>query len=614
MTEVAASRTRGTFVLPSEKARLLARCATTLVVVLSSIGLLSSPIGDYDDSGFLLAARLVLAGRLPYVDFWANYGPFGYTFLALFLREIENPAVALRVSQTLLLATLALLGHWIFTRRWARPGGGELAVPLVVLALSTLSGFPSFLGLALALISLILFLGARNADSTVSRLTLAILGGAALALATLTRPAFGLYAAASVLLTEAALFRFRSGKVEGATMAAGVFFVASVVAAVLFWLLLYRPIPVQVAFESAVRGPSQLIGGGRYLEPEFLRRGPVEAFAASCAIAGVSLIWGFGASNRGARTAVVLLLVVGIFPLLFRWWLPDRHLSWLGLALFPPTLLLAFLERRTLRESPDLAAAALFGLAAAVFGHYSWTRPDAPHLLPSLMLASFGVALVWKRLGPWHALAALGLFLSSFHIATRNWPVLPMGEALKADSLRSPISNLPGSEFRWRCEELLPDVARAVSLADRNAEPGSRFVAVASNHLATQGNPVLVFLISARLPYTRWFHYAPGVQTSPRVQREMERELLASGSRTAVVWRADRFLFDRKPIPRDAISRFDEFFNRLYPVTIARFGDYEVRAREPIVESRIRHQGKVRSRPLTADRQISREKGHAQPE
>ncbi|HEY3124705.1 MAG TPA: hypothetical protein VGK70_11685, partial [Thermoanaerobaculia bacterium] len=186
--------------MPSEKARLLARCATALVVVLSSIGLLSSPIGDYDDSGFLLAARLVLAGRLPYVDFWANYGPFGYTFLALFLREIENPAVALRVSQTLLLATLALLGHWIFTRRWARPGGGELAVPLVVLALSTLSGFPSFLGLALALISLILFLGARNADSTVSRLALAILGGAALALATLTRPAFGLYAAASVLL------------------------------------------------------------------------------------------------------------------------------------------------------------------------------------------------------------------------------------------------------------------------------------------------------------------------------------------------------------------------------------------------------------------------------
>jgi len=61
----------------------------------------------------------------------------------------------------------------------------------------------------------------------------------------------------------------------------------------------------------------------------------------------------------------------------------------------------------------------------------------------------------------------------------------------------------------------------------------------------------------------------------------MEKELIASGSATAVVWRADRFLFDRRALPSKPTA-FDEFFNRLYPVTIASFGDYEVRAREPM--------------------------------
>lgn len=554
-----------------------------MLVVLSSIGLLSTPIGDYDDSGFLLAARLVLAGRLPYVDFFANYGPFGYTFLAVVLREFENPALALRVSQAVLLATLAFLSHWTFTRRWASPGEGELPVPLVVLALSTLSGFPSFLGFASAFMSLLLFLGARNDDSATNRRVLAVLGGAALSLATLTRPAFGAYVAAAVLLAEATLFRFPSAKSDR-SKTVGLFFAASVVAGTLLWLFLYRSIPVRVAFEAAVAGPSRLIGGGRYLEPEFLRRGPVEAFAASCAITSVSLIWGFAAPMRRWRIAAALLLATGAFPLLIRWWFPDRPFSWLGLALFPPAFLLVFLERQILRETPDMAAAALFGLAAAVFGHYSWTRPDGPHLLPSLVLASFGVALIWRRFRPWHGLAALALILASFQIATRSWywPVLPIGRALTANPLRPRSSDLAGSGFRWGCEELPPDVARAVSLADRQADPASRFVAVASSHLSTQGNPVLLFLISARLPYTRWFHYAPGVQSSPRVQREMERDLIASGSRTAVVWRADRFFFDRKLVQGgDAISPFDVFFNRLYPITIDRFGDYEVRAREP---------------------------------
>ena len=59
----------------------------------------------------------------------------------------------------------------------------------------------------------------------------------------------------------------------------------------------------------------------------------------------------------------------------------------------------------------------------------------------------------------------------------------------------------------------------------------------------------------------------------------MERELEASGSQTAVVWRADRYPFDWGSPSNKGRSPFDDFFDRLYPITAATFGDYEVRVR-----------------------------------
>jgi hypothetical protein len=106
-------------------------------------------------------------------------------------------------------------------------------------------------------------------------------------------------------------------------------------------------------------------------------------------------------------------------------------------------------------------------------------------------------------------------------------------------------------------------------------------VAVGSSQAWSSADPILLFLNSSRLPYTKWFQYDPGLQTSESVQKEMERELEKSGSRTAVVWRADKYLFDRLRPSLKARSPFDEFFDKLYPLTTARIGEYEVRMRNP---------------------------------
>jgi len=551
---------------------LAARGMTLMVVILSSIGILSIPVGEYDDSVLLLGARLVLAGRLPYVDFYANYGPLGYSILAALMREIPSPALALRVGQIGLLGALAFLAHWVTARRDAtNPAGTELVVPLAVLGLSMEAVFPSFFGFAFAIVALFLFIQARRADSISAGWAFAALGGLALALTTLTRPAFGAYAGGAVVLGVAPLIGSRSGRTGGGRTTLGLFLVSFVLGGVLLWLLLFREIPVRAAFDAAVKGPTYLLTGERYVE-----RLPLEAFAAGFAIAGASLIWGFALpGRRGKNRAAFFVMALGFLPLLVRSGTPARPLSWLGILSFPAALLLVFLERRALSASPDVAAAALLGLASAAFAHYSWTRPDAPHLLPALVLGAFGATLIWRRFRPTAAAAVAALFVVGFYVAASGWywTILPI-ERLRTARLRQ--------SGRWQCEEVYPDAAKAVRLADRNADPASRFVAVASSHVSSQGNPVLLFLISARLPYTKWYHYDPGLQSSAPIQSEMKRELLGSGSRTAVVWWADRFADDRRKIPGNRISSFDEFFNRLYPTTVKRFGDYEVRSRSPL--------------------------------
>src|SRR5262245_49335417 len=116
---------------------------------------------------------------------------------------------------------------------------------------------------------------------------------------------------------------------------------------------------------------------------------------------------------------------------------------------------------------------------------------------------------------------------------------------------------------------------QAVSLADRNADPSSRFVAVGSSQETSKSNPVLLFLLSSRLPYTKWYTYDPELQTSVRIQTDMVRELELSASHTAVVWRTREDKGMRTGVP----GRFGSAVDRLYPTTIARFGDYEVRSR-----------------------------------
>jgi hypothetical protein len=558
---------------------LIPRALTGAIVIASSLGLLSVPLGIYDDSLLVLGARLVREGNLPYLDFYTHYGPFGYTILGPLIGLFDSPGLALRVGQAILLASLAVLLHWAIRRSAANPTGSERAAPLAVLALSATALHASFAGFAFATASLLVFLSAGNTRFKWTALSLSVVGGVLLGATALIRPAFAAYVGGAVLLLETILIDVRSELGRRRIVLLGSFIGSAAVGVGLLWALLYPEIPPRIAFERTVLDIARLLAeGDRYLVPEFFHGSSLKAVVAGASMVGANLVWGLALpSRRGKMYTLAAITIAAVAFLVLRSQFVETNLSSLGIVLFGIPALLAFSQKSILRPASGVRAASLIGLAAAAFGHYLWNRPDGPHLVPSFGLAACATVLVWGKLH-WPARVLAMIFLVvSYQSAERGWhePILPIARLGHGSSAVA-----ASGEARWGCERFPESEAKAVALADGNASPHSRFVAIASSHAGSQSNPVLLFVMSDRLPYTKWFHYDPGVQTTAAVQNEMERELLASGSDTAVVWRMEMFRVDRRPY-RKALHEtdLDRLFDRLYPLTIGRFGDYEVRRR-----------------------------------
>ncbi len=560
---------------------LIPRLLTVFVLAASALGLLSVPVNDYDDSLLLLGARLVTGGKLPYIDFYTHYGPLGYTILGSLVHLFGNPGLALRMGANLLLAGMAILWHVLFRSLQPESPLREYPVPFLVVAFSAVAIQAALFGFAFAAGALILFLLARSAPQGRRATLLNAAAGAALAIGVMIRPAFGAYCAGTLLLLETA-GRPRFGVSRSSFAALAVFFGSAACSALVLWSFLYPGISPSLAFNATILMPARLVGAGgtRYLDPEFLVAagtnllGLARAIATGAALVATTIAWSIAVSQRRTRRLAAACVVAGgLLPLLPAVSAhPARDAGLLSLTFFVLACSLVFSARRVLQESALLRASATFGLVAAAFGHYFWARADSFHLLPMLTLALVGAALLLASLRPAGRAAVIGLFLFTFVSAV---PSLFFPAAVLLN--RGVAANL----LPWRCTLVRADAKMAVAYADSRAEPNSRFVAVGSSQAWSSADPILLFLISSRLPYTRWFQYDPGLQTSAAIQGEMERELEASGSRTAVVWRADEYLADWVGPSLKARSSFDDFFDRLYPITDAKFGDYEVRVRAP---------------------------------
>jgi hypothetical protein len=398
----------------------------------------------------------------------------------------------------------------------------------------------------------------------------------------LIRPAFAVYA--SVALGGVAL---AAGTRRDRTRLLPILAISAAAGSVAAWLLLFRNISPAQAFDATVLVPRRLFEGGqRYREAAFLRAPLPVAYLLASVHAAVPLLWTAALPSRRGRIAgAAAILASGALPL----WLrvstqPQRDGVLVAAGAVAIALLLIGLERRTLRDNPTIRSAALFGLAAAAFEHYLWARADRPHFLPFLVLGAAGGAVAFAELRPLARAVLVGFFLFVCGMFLKS----PASVLLPAESVWS--GGLAAVRQRWHspraswksiwpCGEIPADAIAAVARADRNADPNSRFVAVASNQAFVDQDPILLFLLSARLPYTRWYQYDPGVQDTAPIQQRMIRELENSGSLTAVVWSIEVYGAREPEAGGRARTPFDEAFDRLYPVRGPRIGLYELRYR-----------------------------------
>jgi hypothetical protein len=562
--------------------RRLPALALAAVLLVSALGLLCTRIGDYDDGILLLGARLVLAGQVPYRDFYAHYGPLGFSLQALLSGILRNPPLALRIGESLALVLLSVAALLAAKGRAAGRAASWAAVAFALI-LSSASLLASFYGLAFALAALGAFAMAASAgEDTAAASRWAAAAGVLLALAVLIRPAFAVYAA--VALAGAALLGgTRRDRLRLVPIAA----LASVGTVAVAWLLLYRDLSPAQVFDATVLVPRRLFEGGqRYREAAFLRAPLPLAYLFACVHAAVPLLWTAALPSRRGRIAgAAALLVSGALPLWLRDSMrPQRDGVLVAAGAVAIALVLVGLERRALRERPALRVAALFGLAAAAFEHYLWARADRPHFLPFLVLGAASAAVVSGELRPLAraALAAFFLFVCGMFLKSPASVLLP-AESVWSGGLAAVRERWQAPRASWRsvwpCGEIPADAIAAVARADAVSDPHSRFVAVASNQAFVDQDPILLFLLSSRLPYTRWYQYDPGVQDTAPVQRQMIEELESSGSRAAVVWSIEVYGARGPEAGGRARTPFDEAFDRLYPMRGPRIGLYELRYR-----------------------------------
>ncbi|HEY2798432.1 MAG TPA: hypothetical protein VGK26_11135 [Thermoanaerobaculia bacterium] len=537
-------------------------------------------LGVYDDSLLLLGARLSGAGWLPYRDFYSHYGPLGFAALAPLLKWLVNPGVTLRVAQSAGLIGLVVLLGLAARRSGARLG--SLALPAAAAALSPAFAVPAFLGYGFAAGAAALFLCGEAEAGPPPRSTWpwTVAAGALLAACALTRPAFAAYVAAAIVAVELAVFGRDSIRRLLVGLAA-----ASAVAGIL-WVALFRHIDLREALVAVTIAPARLMAR-RHVDPGLAREDLVLTLPIAAAIAAGPLLWAFAAPSRAGRRlwlwiAVCAIALGAAAPLLLRHpvsGLPPTALA--GVA-FAASVLLAWLSRDALGSSPSLRAAAVLGASAAAFGHYFWSRPDVQHLYPLLGLSAVSAAFAWERFGGvLRAVTVAALLLAFFPLDPG--PGFPGGNLFRGGiaSIRENAAR-PGARLKtiWPAGEVPSPPVEAVRLADRLADRGSRFVAYGNAQSWTPGDPVYLFLLSSRLPYTKWFQYDPGLQSSPPIQEAMIRELEASGSRSAVVWRSESYYFDPPPPGTAVRSPFDAYVDRVYANVVGRFGNYEVRTRD----------------------------------
>jgi hypothetical protein len=477
--------------------------APTLIFVLAVLLLapaLSLGLNLYDDGLRLYGATEILAGKQPYHDFFAYYGPAQYYWPALLFAVFGAKALVARVGAGLVAATAAS-ASFVLIRRAGFGSVWALIPALAVVVPLTLGEYFYTCDPALLLVLLAGVVLARG-EATPRRGAFA---GACIGLAAMFRIDFATYGgiAALAALTTNALSapevdlaaRRRNALRSGLTL----FGAAAVVALPVFLALALRGLQREI--ECLVWWPQHLMP---------LRRLPY-GFALHKLLHAVPLAPSWPLVLSGSR------LLVAITPLL-------AAVS--ALLLAAPRVRALILGERSRRTIFVFCA-----VAALTFSVYGFGRTSAVQLYPLHVLSCCLVALLW----------AAGVHGLAEPVQAKIAPLLATLLALVALlSLGARFSErsayLPEPTSGLRVPTWMTWIPRAVKTVTKYA--GGRPILVASErHDRVDINAATLYFLAKTPSATYFFDYLPGLTTTEAVQARIVEDLRRSQSRAIVVWK-----------------------------------------------------------------------------
>lgn len=500
-------------------------------------------INPYDEGLVAYGAQRVLAGEVPYRDFWTMYGPGAFYAGAGLYRLFGADLLAIRLmgfaAKTLVaIAAAVLAGRFSTPRRAALLGGGVLAMEIAV----GQPAFPVFPALALILWGFVLVTSARPGR-------LAWPGaGVLFGLAALFRHDLGAYAVVAVALALAGAEGLappgrRNGRAALARIAAlvagalvVVVPVAGALIAVAGWdRMFFNLIYVPAAIYPQVRA---LPLGGISLPLSRIRAADLENLPTLAPfIAAAATALAIAARARGERGA-------------------DRR--------------------------GDFALPLLLLIATLVFSLKGIVRSTNLHMIQASVLAA--LSLLWAleagpaatrlRKGLGVVAGVLLLAVAAAGVAECVGGIARLGGPDGTIALCG-AKAVPGA----RCAMIDPDEAGVLAFIAAHSAPDDPLYIGPGRHDRIFANDLSLYFLAGRPSVTYWHDAHPGIQTAAPIQRQIVAALDRHCAALVVLddqWNAEPEL-DRQRIGPGALV-LDRHIAAHYSLA-ARFGRFRVLAR-----------------------------------
>jgi hypothetical protein len=506
--------------------------------------------GMYDEGIVLTGAMRVVAGQVPYRDFYFIYGPAEIYILAG-LFKLFGPSLLAERLFDLLIKGLVVTTVYAVASSYCRRSIALFASVVTALWLFGLNEY----GLAVTPVSLLnligsfLILPAFRERVSIRRMLAA---GAVSGMAFLFRYDTGValigihacvLAIAVCLQTKGLSNRLRAFATLFWPYLAGVALLTVVPA--LYYLSVA---PLAPLLQDIIFFPSKYYFRGRNLPFPGISWRELENLGIYLppAIVALSLYALFYRRSRTAGTAAASVEGLSTEP------------GWQGFLVTFGLLLVVMYLKGVVRVAPIqmyLAIVPSLLIIAVLFQHQS--------AFPRLIRLSIG-CLMWLSLiaATWSALHLVRLeSLAHYSVAQRIWPFArhtPPGTAAEWCKTTNPLT----AGFCFLPED---DRIHAIEYISSHTLPGQSLYSGLRKHDRIVANDNLIYFATHRLPATRWSHFDPDLQNRYEIQMQMVREL----EQSAPPYIALDSEFDAVREPNDSstssgVTLLDDFIQKEY--------------------------------------------------